>query len=150
MLLGYNFTVLVTDLCFYFQFLQTTTSNLRTERSNFSSILSDSTKRFIAKHGPCQPENIQFPKNSEGRSFSLAYYNQKSKSGIAYRRNWLCYSPTLDVAYCEPCWVFGDKTQTHGPLNWANGFNDWRHISQSITIHECSNNHLFSCQIYNK
>ncbi|XP_030749950.1 uncharacterized protein LOC115877776 [Sitophilus oryzae] len=91
---------------------------------------------------------MQFPKNAKGRSFSLAYYNQRSKSGIVYRRNWLCCSPTLNVAYCEPCWVFGDRTQ--GSLNWVNGFNDWGHISRSMTKHESSNNHLSACLIYNK
>ncbi|XP_039310402.1 zinc finger MYM-type protein 1-like [Solenopsis invicta] len=121
----------------------------RTDKINFKEVLTDNDKKYIVKYGPCQPLGI-FPKNAEGRSFNSSYYIQKSKSGITYRRNWLCYSIGLNMAYCEPCWIFG-KREIHNIKDaWINGYNDWRHISQSISRHESSNNHVVACQIYKK
>ncbi|KAK1889462.1 Zinc finger MYM-type protein 5 [Dissostichus eleginoides] len=37
------------------------------------------------------------------------YYTTTTRAGIKLPRTWLCYSPTLDCAYCEPCWLFADR-----------------------------------------
>jgi hypothetical protein len=45
---------------------------------------------------------------------------------------WSCYTKSLDLVYCQPCWLFCTSS------SWANGMNDWKHISDKIKLHEKS------------
>lgn len=104
-------------------------------------------KKFIVLHGPCQPKG-PFPRDPQqkGRHFSEAHYNHTSKAGVFIPRSWLCYSKELDVAYCEPCWLFSDlKARASG---WVNGIHDWGHLSNRITEHEDSKDHMECCVVY--
>ena len=81
-----------------------------TDRGHFEEDVSDATvKRFIITTGSCKPSG-PFRRNQENRCFSEGFYNTKTKAGIKLPRSWLCYSPKLDCAYCEPCWLFGDRS----------------------------------------
>jgi len=98
-------------------------SQFPTDRANFSVNISDnSIKRFVVEHGPCQPKG-PFPKdpNQNNRSFSENYYERTTKAGLKLPVTWLCYSPKLDSVYCEPCWLFGDRTKLGIEPAWANG-----------------------------
>ena len=89
--------------------------------------MSDQVKRFILDNGPCRPTG-KFPKDKNNNCFSDDKYFLRTEAGLELPRNWICYSPTLDVSYCEPCWLFGkNNNQT-----WADGFNDWRHLTHAI------------------
>lgn len=141
-----------TQICqqFHSNGVLTTNETNRTDRINFANKITDNDRQFIVTYGPCQPIFKDFPINAEGRSFSAVYYFQKSKSGIQYKRNWLCYSKSLDVAYCEPCWLFVDRVSNKTNESWIEGYKDWRHISQAIKRHESTNSHIVACQMYNK
>lgn len=112
------------------------------DKFNFPDPLTIENKRFIIENGPCQPVG-PFQKNEEGRSFNIYYYKKITKTGMTISRNWLCYSIKLNVAYCEPCWLFNKNFKNE---SWITGFGDWRHISQSIVRHETSAAHFQSCQ----
>ena len=93
-------------------------------------LLSNQVKRFILDNGPCRPTG-KFPKDKNNNCFSDDKYFLRTEAGLELPRNWICYSPKLDVSYCEPCWLFGrNNNQT-----WADGFNDWRHLTHTIKRH---------------
>lgn len=63
-------------------------------------------------------------------------------------RKWLCYSPNIDRAYCEPCWLFADRRcPSHHP-SWTVGINDWQGLSKKIKKHESSHAHIAACVTY--
>ncbi|KAL4084862.1 hypothetical protein QTP88_027741 [Uroleucon formosanum] len=63
-------------------------------------------------------------------------------------RLWLCYSIILQVAYCQPCTLFGNRLKNK-QTSWIGGFYDWDHITIAISRHESSTFHLVSCKVYN-
>lgn len=73
------------------------------------------------------------------RSFSTVHYNEKSQGGVTFHRKWICYSKSLDLVYCQPCWLFCTSS------SWANGMNDWKHILEKIKLHEKSLSHINAC-----
>ena len=106
-------------------------------------LLSNQVKRFILDNGPCRPTG-KFPKDKNNNCFSDDKYFLRTEAGLELPRNWICYSPTLDVSYCEPCWLFGrNNNQT-----WADGFNDWMHLIHAIKRHERSNKHVEAAQVH--
>lgn len=99
-----------------------------TDKAKFNSILlTADEKRFVIANGPCKPTG-PFPidKNSNTR-FSSYFYHTKNKAGIQIPRTWLCYSQTLDYAYCEACWLFADTSnkmyRSHGWMEFETGKN---------------------------
>lgn len=112
-----------------------------TDRANFPVDLSDaSEKRAILKMTPCKPEG-PFPLDKNGRCFSKDYYFKRSKISRVPRK-WLCYSPIMDRAYCEPCWLFANRRcPSHHP-SWTVGINDWQGLSGKIKKHESSHAHI--------
>lgn len=121
-----------------------------TDKGHFPSPtqLSLEDIKFIVRLGFCRP-NLDFPKDTcgtnKGRGFSSFMYNMKTDSGLILPRFWLCYSPKLNVCYCQPCWLFSDCSQAD---LWKEGFNDWSHLSRAVQRHEQSLNHQRACQIY--
>lgn len=119
-----------------------------TDRGHFGeNVLDASIKRYILTTGSCKPSG-PFPKNQHNRCFSDVFYHTNTKAGIKLPRNWLCYSPKLDCAYCEPCWLFGDRSSPHFNNAWVNGVSDWGHLSQKIDYHESSQVHIGACVLY--
>ena len=82
------------------------------------------------------------------RCFSEGCYHTSTKAGIKLPRSWLCYSPKLDCAYCEPCWLFGDRSSPLYNNAWVKGISDWRHLSRKIELHESSQLHVGACVVY--
>ena len=109
-------------------------------------------KTFIVEHGSCRPSG-PFPKDMNPgrqykRSFSTAYYSTKTKAGVEIQVPWLCYSPTLDAAYCEPCWLFADRSDPGYRASWSAGIRDWRDLSRKIEDHSKCPLHIASCMTY--
>ncbi|KAF5281919.1 hypothetical protein FQR65_LT14445 [Abscondita terminalis] len=113
--------------------------NFPTDIAHYPQNLTTEMKKFILKYEPCKPKE-PFPKNLKNRSFSEVYYSTFSKSGIKINRQWLCYSATLDVVYCEPCWLFSTTKN-----NWTKGINDWQNLSNKIKDHENGYRHVQAC-----
>lgn len=103
-------------------------------------------KRAILASQPCQPKG-PFPKDLiTKRSFSAEYYSFRNKAGQKVERFWLCYSPTLNGVYCEPCWLFSECPESH---SWRDGkMCDWQGLSKKIKKHESSAAHLQACFVY--
>lgn len=103
-------------------------------------------KKLILASQPCQPKG-PFPKDLvTKRCFSTEYYSFQNKAGQKVDRFWLCYSPTLNGVYCEPCWLFSECAESH---SWRNGkICDWQGLSKKIKKHESSAAHLQACFIY--
>jgi hypothetical protein len=118
------------------------------DMGNFiDSELTSEQKMFIVRNGPCQP-SAPFPVEVESkRCFSEQYYKQVSKCGIEVKREWLCYSPKLDKVYCQPCWLFADRCSGIGSHTFISGYNDWRHLSRTVKVHQESKAHLEACKI---
>ena len=76
-----------------------------TGRGNFPQNIADANvKRYILQTGPCKFKG-PFPLTGN-RRFSTYYFTSITKAGFKLPRSWLCYSPKLDCAYCELCWLF--------------------------------------------
>ncbi len=106
-------------------------------------------KGYIIVAGSCRPPG-PFPrdKNQENRCFSDKYCTTITKAGVKLPREWLCYSPTLDCAYCEPCWLFADRNVPFYNEAWVKGVWDWQHLSHKIDLHAQSQIHIGA--IYNR
>ncbi|XP_053161505.1 zinc finger MYM-type protein 5-like [Hemicordylus capensis] len=103
-----------------------------TDKELYSEPLSTAEKIFIISNGPCQPPG-PFPQHGQSnRRFSKTYYSELSKSGLKLQRKWLCYSPTSDQAYCQPCWLFSQDREG----GWVRGVRDWHNLKRKIEVHE--------------
>lgn len=119
-----------------------------TDRGHFEeNVLDASVKNYILTMGSCKPSG-PFPKNKHNRSFSDVFYHSQTKAGVKLPRMWLCYSPKRDCAYCEPCWLFGDRHSAQYNNAWVNGVSDWGHLSQKIECHESSQAHVAACVVF--
>ena len=107
------------------------------------------TKSYIIATGSCRPTG-PFPRDRKqgDRCFSEKYYTTTTKAGIKLQRSWLCYSPTLDCAYCEPCWLFADRGAPFFNDAWIKGVRDWGHLTGKIDSHAQSQIHTGACAIY--
>ena len=72
------------------------------DRGLYGNQLSSNMLKSIIVYGSCRPR-IDFPKDENNRSFSEHYYSYRNKLGMILPRAWLCYSPTMNSVYCEPC-----------------------------------------------
>jgi hypothetical protein len=122
-------------------------SSYQTNRGHFKGITVDEQiKRFIVENGHCRPKS-PFKKDMDGRSFSEEYYYTVSKSGLKIEKSWLCYSPLLQKAYCEP---FANRRSGAFREIWVDSVGDWKHIAGAIEIHGTSRIHFNSCLIYSQ
>ncbi|KAL4153096.1 hypothetical protein QTP88_000929 [Uroleucon formosanum] len=117
-----------------------------TDRFYFEeNIQNIAIKKCIISYGPCRPK-IVFPitKREDGSSyhFSSYYYEQTLKSGVIVPSLWLCYSVGLDCVYCETCWLFANRHYSYFQKAWINGVNDWPNLTNKITTHEKSLQHI--------
>ena len=107
--------------------------------------LTSEKKMFIAKNGPGQSIG-PFPIQTESRScFCERYCNQVSKCCIEVKRDWICYAPTLNKVYCQPCWPFAVGCSESN--TFISGYDDWRHLSRTVKVHQESKAHLEACKI---
>ena len=121
-----------------------------TDRGHFlEDVMDDVVRQFIVDYATCQPKG-PFPKDpSQGnRSFSESYYTTVTKAGVSVPVTWLGYSPILDAAYCEPCWLFGVRSDPYYQEAWSNGVRRWQQLSKQMKVHSVSRTHLQSCLVY--
>lgn len=71
-----------------------------------------------------------------------------SKAGLSIEISWLAYSPVRNCAYCEPCWLFADRSDPHFQPAWAKGVRKWRQLSHKIKVHSSSRTHIQSCLVF--
>ncbi|OCT96206.1 hypothetical protein XELAEV_18013881mg [Xenopus laevis] len=121
-----------------------------TDRGHYPITITDpNIKKFILAHGPCRPKG-PFPRDQAHRRFSENYYETITKTGHKIPITWLCYSPKLNAAYCEPCWLFGDRKKFGLQPAWAKGIQNWQKLSQKIQVHKASQAHMEACVIYDQ
>lgn len=128
-----------------------TVSNPCTDIGLYSDkdLKNDVFKSFILNGVPCRYQG-PFPKDPiTNRSFSADYYFCNTKTGHKIERFWLCYSPTLNGVYCEPCWLFANRLDKNISNAWCTGnINDWKNLSNKIKDHEISKCHINACLSY--
>ena len=77
---------------------------------------------LLVKRGSSRKNVITFPKDSENRHFSYAYYIRHLANGEKSDRKWLIYSILLDKVFCFYCKLF---KQEGNNIQLANeGIND--------------------------
>lgn len=119
-----------------------------TDRGHYPiDIVDPNMKKFIVAHGSCRPKG-PFPRDNKNRCFSASYYNTTNKAGLTIPVTWLCYSKNVNAAYCEVCWLFGDRNDKSYRKSWSQGIQDWQGFSKKITKHARSKCHSSSCIIY--
>jgi hypothetical protein len=121
-----------------------------TDRGYFQAdIKENNIKQFIVDHGTCQPKG-PFPKDDTqcNRCFSESYYSTVTKAGMTVPVTWLAYSPKIDSVYCEPCWLFADRSDPFYQPSWTNGIRKWQQLSSKIKVHSMSKIHINSCMVY--
>ena len=117
---------------------------INTDMGNFQTSLDDDVRKFVISSEPFQPRGpFKMDPLQSNRHFSETYYNCAYKYG-KIRRQWLCYSQILDMAYCEPCWLFSSEKNSQ----WRSGISDWQGLSKKIKIHANSLHHVKAYQIY--
>lgn len=79
--------------------------------------------------------SIQFVEGRK-RCCSKNLFYRRLQNGESVKRSWLCFSTSTGKLYCIACKLFGGATALGGE-----GFNDWKHASRSIEVHERSHVH---------
>lgn len=82
--------------------------------------------------------NEKYPRNNDGRHFSVTHFERVMPNGETFKRKWLVYSKSADKVYCFCCRLF--NTNPHSNLG-KEGFDDWRHLSTRLKTHETSSDH---------
>lgn len=62
-------------------------------------------------------------------------------NGEKIKREWIVYSRKFDAVHCFCCFIFGFLS-TNSPFASKAGFKDWKHLTERITDHEKSENHM--------
>ncbi|XP_051170468.1 zinc finger MYM-type protein 1-like [Leptopilina boulardi] len=106
-------------------------------------IISDQIRQILIKRGPEQVSNIQFPKNNDGRKFSVQNYRRRMPNGEDVHRSWLIYSVSRNKIFCFCCRLFGASRIS---LSTESGYCDWKHMSELLSEHEISPGHMKAFQ----
>ena len=92
-----------------------------TDPGNWKTIDQDLID-LLVKRGPPRENVVNFPKDSENRHFSSAFYIRHLSNGEKSDRKWLVYSVSLDKVFCFCCKLF---KQEGNNIQLANkGIND--------------------------
>ncbi|XP_025407512.1 zinc finger MYM-type protein 1-like [Sipha flava] len=123
--------------------------------STWPKVLTHIMKYEIVKLGPMQIKNFDFPPNEEypKRSFSVNYYYRKLPNNEVFDRQWLVYSKTKNCVNCFAGKLFSKEIidDNNYDCRLANsGFNDWKHLSETLKSHERSIIHYKSIQCWNE
>lgn len=113
--------------------------------SNWPTIIVSATRDALIIRGPISNEmdNESYPRNKEGRHFSNVHFRRMMPNQEHFRRQWLVYSKYTDRVYCFCCRLFDKWSQSSLVKE---GFNDWRHLTERLKMHETSSNHQRSLQ----
>uniref|UniRef100_A0A7N0VBD2 DUF4371 domain-containing protein n=1 Tax=Kalanchoe fedtschenkoi TaxID=63787 RepID=A0A7N0VBD2_KALFE len=82
------------------------------------------------------------------RHFSDFYYLKRMNNGETRDRKWLIYSKTVDRVYCFCCTLF--KSRKSFGLLANDGTSDWKHLSQTLRVHELSEEHITNMNIWSE
>lgn len=94
---------------------------------------------FFAFH-PKQPSEDE---NSSPLPFEKSVYTFKSSSNDRLKRNWLSYNSIDKKLYCSVCLAFSDNSSI-----FCQGFDRYRHVTQTVGEHEKSKSHLESVKCF--
>lgn len=106
---------------------------------NWPDPVSSKLIPIIVKQGPVQISNINFPNNKEGRKFNSFYYQRRLCNREVVPRSWLVYSIAKNVVFCFCCKLFSSVKSS---LSSDRGYDDWKHLSETLLVHEKSANHM--------
>ncbi|CAH2283897.1 zinc finger MYM-type 1-like [Pelobates cultripes] len=116
--------------------------------ANWPAVLTTSLRDSLVRKGPAkQKTNFIFPKDAANRRFTKANYKRRLPNGEETVRNWLVYSVKLNKVFCFCCKLFATKVTTSLTRG---GYNDWKNLSQNLSIHEKSNSHLVAIRDWNE
>ncbi|KAL6545318.1 hypothetical protein OROGR_009192 [Orobanche gracilis] len=110
--------------------------------------LDTNMRDLLAKKGPIRETDTTFPKDKLGRHFASHHYVRKLRNGDCIDRRWLVYSKELDRAFCFCCKLF---KMTHSKSQLATeGINDWKHLGDTLVMHENSPDHMRSLKTWSE
>ncbi|CAH2295706.1 zinc finger MYM-type 1-like [Pelobates cultripes] len=116
--------------------------------ANWPAVLTTSLRDALVRRGPAkQKTNLIFPKDAANRRFTKANYKRRLPNGEETVRNWLVYSVKLNKVFCFCCKLFATKVTTSLTRG---GYNDWKNLSQNLSIHEKSNSHIVAIRDWNE
>lgn len=99
---------------------------------------SNNIINHIISVGASQIHLDYFPKDENGRHFSISHYSKKLSNDEVIRRRWLVYSVSTNRVFCFCCRLFDRKF----PSNLVfGGFNKWKHLAEVLKMHENSTSH---------
>nr|XP_054592229.1 zinc finger MYM-type protein 1-like [Nothobranchius furzeri] len=108
--------------------------------------LTDKERCSIVQKGPVKVKDRSFPKNQEGRRFTVSNCYLQMRNGEKIARSWLMYSESKDCIMCFCCSLFRDRdkiTQLSG-----DGFNNWKNVAAHLKQHERSTEHITNMQTW--
>lgn len=80
------------------------------------------------------------PKTAQNRHFSDEYQFRCAENGEKVKRKWLVYSEGSDSVYCFCYRLFEPNSRSQ--LGQKSCFNDWKHPTERLRLHETSPEHF--------
>lgn len=102
--------------------------------------LDGKLRDLLVEKCPTREVNLNYPIDKIGRHFSSKHYVRVLPNGETQDRKWLVCSKELDNFFCFCCKLF-KKAQIRSQLA-GEGICDWKHLSEKLTQHETSLEHL--------
>jgi hypothetical protein len=89
---------------------------------NWTPIINNRLLELIIQKGPVTPQNMKFPKDNNGRSFTAPQYMRLLPNGEKVQRTWLIYSTKSNSVSCFCCKLFALEQNKLTDSQW---FSDW-------------------------
>jgi hypothetical protein len=106
-------------------------------------IINNRLLELLVQKGPVTPQNMEFPKDNNGRPFSVSQYMRLLPNGEKVQRTWLIHSTKSNSVFCFCCKLFALK---QNKLIDSQEFSDWRHLATRLSRHETSVEHMQICK----
>ena len=111
--------------------------------TNKLTLLSREEKHRIITLGPCQPNNVVYPKTDSGgnkRCFQAKWFS------LPVCKEWLEYSPKADAMFCFACRIFATQNDVN-EMGWiVNSVRatNWKNATRAIKKHNSTCFHVNS------